>query len=131
MKRDSINYAVNIITNTILDELAQDIEALELSPGNRDKVLSTIEMNRIRKRSNSKSRKHPGIKPELRCTRQTKSGQPCGAPRCNTVSCWGHMSDVEKDTHTHTSKLSKNDDGAKVTRSYTAAARAAEDLAAE
>lgn len=129
MKKDPINYAVNIITNTILDGLALDIEALDLTSSDRDKVLSAIEMNRIKKRVPSKG-KRPGIKPELQCTRQSKSGNRCGAPRCNTVSCWGHMSDAEKDAHNRKANKSSAH-GSKVTRSSTAAARAAEDLADE
>lgn len=105
MKRDPIKSALAVVTNSVLDGLSEEIQALDLHESDRQKVLGVIEASRqpvgaSKARAVSKSPKK-SVKEELQCTRLTKSGTKCVGPRCSQVlmSCWGHMTSEEKDAY--------------------------------
>ncbi|PVU86270.1 hypothetical protein BB559_006578 [Furculomyces boomerangus] len=103
--------AINIIKDAIIDDLVKQFEDFEFE-GNQDHVLTIEEVITILKHNETrlptKEKKAPKVKDEKkvrkikeenRCTRTTKAGQRCGAPRSSSSSCWGHMSPDEREEY--------------------------------
>ncbi|OMH81803.1 hypothetical protein AX774_g4730 [Zancudomyces culisetae] len=73
-----------------------------------DDVIELVESCKITTfgNTNKKNAVKRTVKSEYTCTRRTKNGSVCHAPKTNTVSCWSHMTADEKDLHKSVKKVS-------------------------
>jgi hypothetical protein len=107
----NIEYGVGIITNTILDNVIEEINKLHLDSETQLRILEAINTQKLtitqppKSKSKSKSKnteiKQRVISEENQCQRQLKSGGKCHGIKTNNItnSCWGHMSIEEKEQH--------------------------------
>lgn len=85
MAKKQVNKALNSLTKSIIDDVLQKIEELEISDTDYSKIKKALTTEKLTKRN------PPKIPLEKQCSQICKNGSKCTVPICYENTCWAHM----------------------------------------
>ena len=94
MGTKQINKALNSLTTSILNDIIEKIDNLDLEKSDKEKVKSTV-----KNYNQTKKRQAPKIPLEKQCTETCKNGTKCTVPMCYNKVCWAHMSKTQREEY--------------------------------
>lgn len=110
MNNSKLKKTITMINSVIIDELISKLSNCNILGYTKEEIDKSIEIiQSIKKAEDPIAKNKKSIKEHLKCTRTTKLGSPCNAPKSNEISCWSHMTQEEKAKHNNDNKSKKDE----------------------